>query len=257
MASLVTAIRNIMSDAWWFIPVGIFTGVLFMILDQLYHIPQTVDNQTICFLLIIYFFLLIGVAGVNINRNINNKSPFFPGIIAIPETILKSVVTTLAIAPGICLAYGLYKILTNFHFEQFLLTIIFYSLAIALVAPFILIPAVLCNARSNPLDAFRFNILFEAAGNVIVQMLSYLIQYILIVGSVTAVLYFFLLQMLGDHFSLLILLCLLIVITFLSIFSYASDMYGDVIPEIKEKEVKRKKTKNINKRSGNIKRNRP
>ena len=241
MASLVGSVKNMMSDAWWFVPIGVLTAVLFLILDQWYHIPQTLPDDTLNMFLCIYFFILFGIVGVNINRNINNKSPYFPGIFSIFEVLWRGICTSISIIPGVALAYWLNSILTTFTFEYMILTVIFYAIAIALVTPFIFIPAVLCNVGNNPLNAFRLNILFLGAGNVIVQYLSYLLQYALIIGTITAVIYYFILQMLGDHCALLILKCLVIVITFLSAFSYASDLYGDAIPEIKEKVRKPKK----------------
>ncbi|MCD7779429.1 MAG: hypothetical protein LUH05_02005, partial [Candidatus Gastranaerophilales bacterium] len=83
--------------------------------------------------------------------------------------------------------------------------------------------------------------ILNASGNYVVQFLSYLIQYILILCSVTLCIYFLLLNMFGDHVSLLVLKSILIVISFFSIFIFSSELYGDVIPEIKVKKVKSKR----------------
>ena len=241
MASLVGSIRNIMSDSWWIVKVGVFTAVLFFILDQGYHIPPSVPEQTIQMALAVFWIIMLGIAAVAMNRNINNKSPFLPGLFSIHEIIIKGIFAAIALIPGILLAYALYIGLSKITVEQPVVTIIFYVLAAAFVSPFLLIPVVLTSAKGNLFDAFRLNILFGGAGNVMVQILSYIIQYAIIVGAVVAVLYFFILEMLGDHFALLILKAFVLVITFISVFSYASDLYGEAIPAIKEKEIKQKR----------------
>ena len=107
--------------------------------------------------------------------------------------------------------------------------------------PFIFVPLVLYSVNGKLTDAFRFNLIYEASGNYTVQFASYLLQYALIMGFATNLVYITILEMLGDHVGLLILKAVVIVISFLSVFSYSSDLYQDVIPEIKEKTQKRQR----------------
>ncbi len=232
MASLINSIRNITSDPWWFVKIGIFSGVLFYILDQGYHIPQVMSDQNIMSMVISLFFVFTGIAAVSMYRNINNLSPFFPGLTSIFEILIKGIFVTIAMFPGLLISYFLYNYLITIEFENLTVTIIIYVIAASIMSPFIFIPAVLACVRGNLLDALKLDIVFKGAGNYIVQFLSYLIQYAIIVGAVTLVLYYFLVEMLGDHWSLLFLKSIVIVITFFSIFSYSSDLYGDAIPQI-------------------------
>ena len=246
MASLINSIRNITSDPWWFVKVGIFSGILFYILDQGYHIPPVMSDQNIMSLVIALFFVFTGVAAVSMHRNINNLAPFFPGLTNIFEILIKGTFVTIAMIPGLLLSYIIYNYLITVQFENLTVAVIIYVIAASIMSPFVFIPAVLASVRGNLVDAFRLDIVFKGAGNYIVQFLSYLIQYAIIVGAVTIILYYFLVEMLGDHWSLLFLKSVVIVITFFSIFSYSSDLYGDAIPQlsIKEKqERKREKSK--------------
>jgi hypothetical protein len=167
------------------------------------------------------------------HRNINNKTPFFPGPLSIFDILLKSVFAVIVTAPGIFLGYTLFTYLSKSFTFDLIVTILVYTIAAAIVSPFIVIPLVLMSVRGNPIDALRLNNLFAGAGNYIVQALSYVIQYIIIFGFITACLYFFFVEMLGDHPILLVLQCLIIVLSFYSFLAYSSDLYGEAIPEIK------------------------
>ena len=100
---------------------------------------------------------------------------------------------------------------------------------------------VLYSVNGNLTDAFKFNIIYEASGNYTVQFASYLIQYVFIMGFATYLVYITILEMLGDHVGLLILKAVVIVISFLSVFSFSSDLYQDVIPEIKKRQDKKRR----------------
>ena len=94
------------------------------------------------------------------------------------------------------------------------------------------------NGKIN--DAFRFNIIMEASGNFIVQFLSYILQCIFTIILVSFLLYKLLTEMLGYTQAVEVLVGLTIAFVIFSLFSYCSDMYTDVIPEIKAKKKKKR-----------------
>jgi len=237
MASLINSIRNVTSDPWWFVKLAFFSAIIFYILYNSYDYPAGNPNLTVIYIVI--SFLYLGCAAVCMHRNINNKNPFFPGLFSIPEVLIKSIGAAIAIIPGLLIYYACMTFVqNNFVFEPFVMGVIYICVTL-FFSPFIFIPVVLYSVNGKITDAFRFNIIFEASGNFVVQFLSYMLQYALIFVTSTLVVYFLLLEMLGDHVSLLILKCIVIVLTFFSIFSYCSDLYGDVIPLIKEKKKQR------------------
>jgi hypothetical protein len=126
----------------------------------------------------------------------------------------------------------------NFEFEPFVAFVVYLCVTLFFVS-FIFVPMVLYSVNGNLSDAFKFNIIYEASGNYTVQFAGYLIQYAFIMGFATYLVYITILEMLGDHVGLLILKAVVIVISFLSVFSFSSDLYQDVIPELKKRQDKR------------------
>lgn len=232
MASFINSIRNMTGDGWWFAKIGLCSAALFYILYNEYDYP--INDQRILIAKTVLVAIFLGIATVSMNRNITNKIPFFPKIVDIPETILKIIGSCILVIPGIAAYYYAFKYISTYEMEPFVAFVV-YTLTICLLTPLIYIPLVLYAARGKFTDGFRINILFNGAGNVIVQSLSYIIQAGIIGGAIVISIYYMLLQMLGDHVSLLILKSIVLVILFFSTFSYASDMYGEGIPEIEEK----------------------
>ena len=233
MASLVNSLRNIASDPWWFVKIALFSAVIFYILYSSYDYQAVTPDLAVIYIVITVLFL--GCAAVSMHRNINNKTPFFPGLFSIGEVLIKAIGASAAILPGFLLYYCCMTFVYKYVvLEPFVMGVI-YLFVTLFFSPFVFVPAVLYSVNGRLTDAFNFGIIFNSSGNFTVQFLSYIIQYALIFVTMTLCVYFFILEMLGDNVGLLILKCVAIVLTFFSIFSYCSDLYGDVIPEIKEK----------------------
>lgn len=254
MASTINAIKNLTGDTWWILKLGIFTGAYFFLRNQSHIWRPVLNEQTVQTFEIILLIILFGCAVVSMNRNINNKVPFIPWLKDIPEIIFKTVLAAIAIAPGALVSYMLYVYMSKtFNFDEPIVTYTVYTIAAIVMSAFIFIPLVLFCARGNIADAFRYDIVLKCAGNYIVQVFGFVIAYGLIMGAITISLYFFFLEMLGDHPVLLILQCLVIILTFYTFFSFCSDMYQDVITPIKT-ETKGKKIKKHPVKKSNLKR---
>ena len=238
MASFINSIRNITSDTWWFVKLAFFSAVVFFVLDQGYYQR---NNESYIVAYILLCMLGLGCAAFLMNRNINNRSPILPSFFNILGLIKDSIFSTIVAIPG-TVFFGLVVnyIYNNYEFEPFVAFVIYLCVTLFFV-PFIFVPLVLYSVNGKLTDAFRFNLIYEASGNYTVQFASYLLQYALIMGFATYLVYITILEMLGDHVGLLILKAVVIVISFLSVFSYSSDLYQDVIPEIKEKTQKRQR----------------
>ena len=239
MASFVNSIRNITSDPWWFVKVVVYSAIVFYVLDQGYY-QRNNPNYVIAYVLLVV--LGMGCASFLMHKNINNRRPILPSLFSIFDLIGKSIGSSLVALPGLLLfilsANYLYE---NFEFEPFVAFVV-YLCVILFFAPFIFVPTVLFSVNGRFSDAFKFSNIYEASGNFTVQFAGYILQYAFIMGFATYLVYTTILEMLGDHVGLLILKAFVIVLSFLSVFSFCSDLYQDVIPELKEK-VKRTKTK--------------
>ncbi len=241
MASLINAVRSICGDPLWIIKLGIFAAVLVVLYDNNLDFPN--GNPQLVPLFAFVYLLMFGSAVVTMHRNINNKTPLLPGPFSILDIIIKSLGGLVAVLPASLLYYvAIEYIRQNIVFEPFVMTVI-YIIVTAIFSPFIFVPLVLFSAKGNIIDAFKIKNILDASGNFVVQFLSFILQYAFIVCTVTYLVYITLLEMLGDHISLLILKCIVIVISSFIFLIYCSDMYQDVIPEIKEKTPKKLKRK--------------
>ena len=237
MASLINSIRNITSDSWWLVKIAVFSAIVFFVLDQGYY-QRNNPNYIVAYIMLAV--LGMGCASIMMHRNINNLSPILPSLFNIPEWILKSICSSIVVVPGVVLfGVSVNAIYSNFEFEPFVAFVVYLCVTLFFV-PFIFVPVVLYSVNGKLADAFRFNLIYEASGNYTVQFAGYLIQYALIMGFSVYLVYFTISEMLGDHVGLLILKAVVIVISFFSVFSFSSDLYQDVIPEIPVK-VKKKK----------------
>lgn len=230
MASFINSIRNLTSDPWWFVKIAVFSTIVFYVLDQGYY-QRNNPNYIYVYILLAVFGM--GCASFLMNRNITNKTPLLPSLFSIPELLWKSVFASLVALPGTLIFLLIVNyVYENFEFEPFVAFVIYLCITLFFVS-FIFVPLVLYSVRGSLNDAFRFKHIIDASGNFTVQFAGYLIQYAFIMGFATYLVYITILEMLGDHVGLLILKCVVIVISFLSVFSYSSDLYQDVIPEIK------------------------
>lgn len=241
MASLINSVRSITSDSWWIVKLGLLSSVLFVVMDNDLNYPN--GNPALVPVYAAIFVLMLGCASIAMHRNINNKIPLFPNLFNIPELIIKSIGATISILPGLLIYYTIVSFVQkNIVYETFVMSVIYICITLFFV-PFIFIPVVLYSVNGKLTDAFNLKNIYEGSGNFAVQFLSYILQFIFIICVVTYLIYTVLLEMLGDHVSLLILKSIVIVISFFSVFIYCSDLYEDVIPELKKKEKKKLKRK--------------
>ena len=235
MASVINAARNLLSDKWWVVKLFVLTVPVFYILQDEY-VAQTIFKENI-HILIGLFMLYLGCSSVIMNRNINNKSPLMPGIFTIPEVIIKAIGSSIVAFPGIAiLIIACYFIHSYVVLEEPFAMFILYICVISFLVPFIIVPTVLYSVNGSIADGLKLNKVFEASGNFIVAFLAFVIQYFFIVILLSYLIYRLLFEMLGDgNIGISILYSFVIVLSFLLIFSYSSDLYEDVIPAVKSR----------------------
>ena len=239
MASFINSIRNLTSDPWWLVKIAAFSAIVFYVLDQGYY-QRNNPNYVVVYILLTV--LGMGVASFLMNKNINNRRPILPSLFSVFELIWKSIGASLVSLPGILLfLLSVNALYDNFEFEPFVAFVVYLCVTVFFV-PFIFVPTVLYSVNGSFTDAFKFKHIYDASGNFTVQFAGYIIQYAFIMGFATYLVYITILEMLGDHVGLLVLKAIVIVISFLSVFSFSSDLYEDVIPTI-QKKVKKKKRK--------------
>ena len=235
MASVVNAIRNVMSDKLWIIKIFVLSiPVYFTFFDT--SISASILNKNFL-ILIILLLIYLGCASVMMNRNINNKSPILPGIFTIPEIIIKSICSAIVALPGfVILSVICYCINSYFVLEEPFTIIVIYTVAFLIVVPFIIIPMVLYSVNGKLTDGLKYNKVIDVSGNFVVAILSFIIQYVFIVILFTYLIYKLFIEMLGEgNLVIPMIYSYVIVFSFLLIFSYSSDLYGDVIPAVKSR----------------------
>ncbi len=238
MASLVNSLRNITSDNWWAVKLIVFAYVPFFILINNDIIFQNNPNNFI--ILSVFLVLYLGSGSLFMNRNINNKSPIMPNFQSLPEIIYRGIMSVIFALPAYILMFvALSFIKTNIHAEPFVIGTI-NTIVVLIFIPFMVVPLVLFSVKSRIKDAFNLKNIFESSGNFIVQFLSYLIQYIFSIFLMTFLIYKVITEMLGYGLVLEILVSISAAVTIFSFFSYCSDLYGDVIVEIKEEKKKKR-----------------
>lgn len=241
MASLINSIRSITSDSWWIVKLGLLASVLFVVMDNDLNYPN--GNPALVPVYAMLFIGMLGCASIAMHRNINNKIPLFPSLFNLPELVIKSIGASIAILPGVLIYYSVISFIQkNIVLETFVMAVIYICITI-FIAPFIFIPVVLYSVNGKMTDAFNIKNIFEGSGNFAVQFLSYILQFVFIICIVTYLIYTVLLEMLGDHVSLLILKSIVIVFSFFSFFIFCSDLYEDVIPELKNVQKNKSKGK--------------
>ncbi len=240
MASIVNALRNISSDNWWFIKILVMAAPLFYFFQN--TSPSSFDFDSMLPYFAVGAVLYLGIAAVLMHRNINNKSPLLPSLFSIPEFLVKAIGLSLVSIPLYILYFFLMNLVyNNLELEMYLMIVI-YTCVTLFMAPFIFIPSVLYSVNGKIWEAFNFRIILEAGGNFSVQFLSFIIQYIFTILLLTLLFFHWFKNMLDDSMLLNLTVSISLVISFLSLYSYCSDLYGDVIPELKKK----KKSKKVN-----------
>lgn len=239
MASLIGAMRSSLGDSFWFLKLAV---TVYMVYFVCFQAPLYIHDVRIIYLLYAFIAIIMqGSAIVAMHRNLNNKYPLFPGIFSIFEIMFRGVAAFLIVLIYdiifIFLAYLLLLIPEN---PYIIYIKIICGLIITVVAiPFSVIPLVLFSARGKFFDAFRFNLVYNSAGNFIAQFIIYLIQALLIFGISFVCLYFFLSQAFGKmNIGIILLMITYFIINYYILMIYFSDLYDDVIPKIEETKKK-------------------
>lgn len=241
MASIVNALRNISSDSWWAVKITVMALPIFFFLQ--YNALEDIDLASYIPVFTVLGVVYLGIAGILMHRNINNKIPLMPSLFSIPELFVKSVGMSIVSLPLFILyIFCINFIYSNIILEPFIMWVIYLCVTLFL-APFIFIPAVLYSVNGKISDAFNFKIIIEGGGNFSVQFLSFIIQYLFTIFLLALLFYHLFLNMIEDTTAINVVYSLTAVISFLTVYSYCSDMYNDVIPALP---VKKKKSKKLN-----------
>lgn len=239
MASVVNAFRNILSDGWWLVKLAILGVPVFLIINN--NILQNYDFSNKLIALILLGILYFGCVSFMMSRNINNLSPLLPGLFNIPEVIKKAVICSLFSIP----LYALYIFAVNYIIQMFsnqvLVMYVIILCITLLLSPFVLVPSVLYSVRGSIVDALDIKKIIECSGNFSVAFLSFLIQYVFIVGLTGYIGYKLLNEMLKDNLALNVWYSIIIVVSIFILYSYCSDLYPETIPEIERKKVHKQK----------------
>lgn len=233
MASIINALRNISGDNWWAVKIPVMALPVFFILNN--NGIENIDADSNILMFMILGVIYLGCSSILMNRNINNKSPLLPSLFSIPELFIKSIGMSLVSLPLFIVYFMCIKYINaNIILEPFIMWVIYICVTL-FMAPFIFIPAVLYSVNGKITDAFYFKSLIEGGGNFSVQFLSFIIQYIFTIFLFALLLYHLFINMLNDMLAINIVYSLTVVISILSLYSYCSDLYGDVIPVLPQK----------------------
>ena len=239
MANIINALRNISSDSWWFVKIAVMTIPVFYFFEN--TSPASFDFNMMLPYFILFAILYLGVVAVLMHRNIANESPLLPSLFSIPDFIKKAIgLSVVSLPMYILYFYLMYYVYNNFEFETYMMLIIYIGITL-LCAPFIFIPSVLYCVHCKISDAFNFKIILEAGGNFVVQFLAFIIQYFFTIFLLTLLFFHMFKNMLEDSMFLNLTVSISFVVSLLTIYSYCSDLYGDVIPQIKKKKKQVKK----------------
>lgn len=238
MASIINSFRNISSDKFWLLKIVVFAVPVFMIIQVNILSGYSPRDQVIMCLILSIFY--IGISTFLMNRNINNRSPIMPSLIYIADYLKFTFFGSLISLPVyVLLILSLYWVHSTLTLEPFVMWVIYVSVLL-FFSPFIFVPLVMYSAHGRLKDVFNLRVFFDAAGNFVVSFAAYIIQYAFTILLVWYLLYRLFFEMMENNLFLNIVSSIFIVITLLSIYSYCSDLYGDVIPEIVIKKKSRK-----------------
>ena len=234
MASIITAFKNILTDNFWGVKLACLTGLAFGIFYNQNALSANMQNYTLAWGL--FVFLMLGVSGYMMNRNINNRTPLLPGLIQLPLVVKDAICMFVLMLPFSLIMYYAIKFYNeNFTFEEAALNYFFLAAIVIICVPFIFIPAVLYSVRGNILDGYRVNLIALGAGNFIVQFLSFILQFLFTILIATILIFQIFYEMLGAETVFIPLtFAFFSVLSVLVFFSFCSDLYIDVIPEIKD-----------------------
>lgn len=240
MANAINAIKNIISDRIWFIKIAVLAIPVYLYF--------TVDNFASSILVNDLNFwaalsiLYLGVSSVLIHRNVNNKVPILPSLFDVIDIIRRSICSFIVALPGlISLFVVLYLLNTYLPYLSDTVKIIAHAACIVILFPFISIPVVIYSANGKLTDLFKVKNVQSASGDFIVSFITFLIQYALTVAFFTFLVYEAFKTFYGENFmGIPILFSFVITFSYIMLFSWASDLYGQIIPAVENKPKKDK-----------------
>ena len=230
MSSIINAYRNIISDNSWFLKTVIMSIPIFMVLNFVMEKTNGIDEKTFA-LFVAILVLYLGTGTHIMNRNINNNAPILPNILELPELLFHSFFSIIVALPGGALCLVAIKLINTYFSFDFKTMCCLYAITIILFCPFIFIPLCLYSMNRKIAEAFNLKPLIDGGGNFIVSIFSFIVQYIFTFAIVWALLYIVFSQMMSDNIIVNIIHSFFIVLTFLTLFSYISDQFGDSIPD--------------------------
>lgn len=230
MSSIFSSFKNITSDTQWFIKLCIMTVPVFLLMNYFLDANRVFNPHVIPFLIAV-LVVYTGCGAFMINRYINNTFPILPDLVGIPELLFHSIFSVLVMAPGLSLCLAtMYLISTNLFLEMKIMMGI-YGLVLIFFLPFIFIPLTLYAMNGNIKDALNLKPLGNGAGNFIIAMFAFVIQYAFTVFLVWLIFYIIFSKMMKDPYLINAINSFFIVYTFIIFFSYLADQFGDSIPD--------------------------
>lgn len=231
MASIIDSARNITEDTWWFPKMLVLCCFCYAV----YNYAQTpgADSKQLYSLIIISVILFFGIGSFLINAIINNTYPVIPGLANIFAVIRNALITPLLFFPGCVFGYFTFNIIKDFipsaePFVYYVTGIIIFLLFL----PFAIIPVILFSVKNKITDALNITIIVKSAGNFIVSILTFIIQYVLTIAVLYLLFYFLVKNMFGfNEVTTSILYSFFTILSVLLFFSYCAMLYGNGILE--------------------------
>lgn len=240
MAGAIDALRNITSDRLFFIKIPIYALPIYFYLTDYKSVMAIFGDDLIFWACLSIVYL--GISSFLISRNISNKKPLLPNVFDIFSVIIRMAGSLIASIVPIATLCGVIYLIEN-YLTQLDLSVVYILEAVSffILFPFVCVPIVLYSVNGKISDIFRAKQALTASGDFIASFIKYIIQFVLTIGIGSFCIYKAIENILGkDSIGLPICIACTIALSFLMVFSWASDMYGQTIPEIPEKKWKDK-----------------
>ena len=235
MAGAIAAYRNVTNDPLWMIKIPILSIPLFLYFYDSKMIT-TIFRSEYIYLAILYVFYL-GVSSVMIHRNIRNKVPILPSFFSVFSVMGRMIgCFIVSFVPTVLLIVSMFLIDNFFEGYEYFIIIILKIIAALILFPFICIPVVIYSVNGNLIDLFKVKNIFSLSGDFMSSFIGYIFQCTFLFGVFTFIIKgtFYLIWD-NKFIGIPILYSIVSVMLFLMFFSWASDLYGQIIPEIPEK----------------------
>lgn len=232
MSGVINAFRNITSDPLWIIKIAVYSIPLYLYFAYKKAVLSLFIHDYIFYVALSVFY--IGISSILMNRNIHNKRPILPFFLDLFEFIVKTIGSVLASLPILMIiCYLIYFIDNTLVLRDASVLNIVKISAVVLLFPFVCMPVVIFSANGKLIDVIKsFHVFFDC-GSFIENFLLFLIQSIFTMGITVILIYFAIKQYIGlDSVYAYAFYSFSVSLYILMFFSWASDLYGDVIPEI-------------------------